>query len=89
MRQQPPALGERAEDVRRHVARRDHAVEPADAHREPALEPDAHGAHFKVVAVGEYFFHFCRRDRHIKFRLRARMRRIIPAARKAVRLHIA
>lgn len=57
--------------------------------REPALEPDAHGAHFKVVAVGKYFFHFGRRDRHVKFRLRARMRRIIPAAMKAVRLHIA
>jgi len=71
------------------IVRRDHAVEPADAHREPALEPDAHGAHFKVVAVGKYFFHFGRRDRHVKFRLRARMRRIIPAAMKAVRLHIA
>ena len=30
----------------------------------------------------KYFFHFGRRDRYVKFRLRARMRRIIPAAMK-------
>ena len=86
---QAAALCQRAQHVRGHVARRDYAVEPADGHRQAALEADAHGPRLKIIAVGKYFFQLARRDRHVILRLRARVRPVIGAAVKEVGLHIA
>ena len=86
---QAAALRQRAQHVRGHVTRRDYAVEPADGHRQAALEADAHGPCLKIIAVGKYFFQLARRDRHVILRLRARVRPVIGAAVKEVGLHIA